>query len=100
MDEKPTVSVDSIIAQSKELMVSGLDGDTVMMDIERGGYFGLNKIGSRVWELIEEPRSVSAVCDTLIEEFEVEREQCEQEVISFVTWLVRRKLAELVSQGG
>jgi hypothetical protein len=34
-------------------------------------YYGLDVVGTRVWQLLTQGRTITSVCDTMIEEFEV-----------------------------
>ena len=68
-----------------------------MMSIENGEYYGLDEIGSRIWTLLEEPKKVSELCDILLEEFEVEREQCEEEVLAFLNEMASDDLIHIVA---
>ncbi|HEY1751140.1 MAG TPA: PqqD family peptide modification chaperone [Caulobacteraceae bacterium] len=63
--------------------------ELVMMSAESGNYIGLSEVGARVWELIETPQELDAVCAALLQEFEVEPEVCRAEVESFVGDLVK-----------
>lgn len=56
-----------------------------MMSIENGEYYGLDDIGSRIWELI----------DTLLERFDVDRETCERDVLKFLNELDEDKILEV-----
>ncbi|MDS4022951.1 MAG: lasso peptide biosynthesis PqqD family chaperone [Candidatus Competibacter sp.] len=78
-------------ARNPDLVAAEVDGETVMMSIDKGEYYGLNAVGSRIWELLESPNSINALCDQLIEEFDVDAEQCRTEVLTFA--------GELLEQG-
>jgi hypothetical protein len=86
----------SIIQRSNKLVSSNMDGETVMMSIENGEYFGLNSVGSRMWELIENPIEVDALIELLIDEFDVSREQCEMETMEFLNHLLEKKLLSII----
>jgi len=74
-------------------MVSGnMDGEVVMLSIQRGEYFGLDKIGSRIWELIENPRSIEEIKAILLEEYEVDEETCLIDLIEFLEDLQNKGL--------
>ena len=75
------INYQSIIQRSNKLVSSNMDGETVMMSIENGEYFGLNSVGSRMWELIENPIKVNTLIELLLDEFDVSREQCEAETM-------------------
>ena len=73
MSRKDPIGRGTVVAQIEELVSSDLDGETVMMSIENGKYYGMDAIGSRVWALIKQPCSVSELCDILLTEFNVDR---------------------------
>ena len=58
--------------------------ETVILDIESGHYFQLNKVGARIWSLIEAPLSVAEICAKLEAAFEVDHDTCRAEVVSFL----------------
>jgi len=69
-----------------------MDNETVMMSIENGEYYGINSVGSRIWELLDQPRSILELTDLLLEEFDVPENECQQDVMEFVEKLVEKKL--------
>ena len=87
----------TIVKRNPELVSSNLDGEIVMMSVESGEYFGLDSVGSRIWELIENPVEVDGVIGALLEEFEVSREQCEADTVEFLNQLFDKMLLVVVS---
>ena len=63
-----------------------------MFSPDQGAYFGLDEIGSRVWELLEEPRSIDELCATLRGEYDVDPETCRGDVTALVERLREAKL--------
>jgi hypothetical protein len=61
-----------------------LDDNQVMMHLEKGKYFGLNKVGKRIWQLVEQPKSLDEIIVALLSEYDVSEEQCRQEVKNFL----------------
>jgi hypothetical protein len=80
---KRMLHMDSIIARSEGLVTSDLDGELVMMSIDKGKYYGLDAIASQIWQLLETPCSLRALCDQLLPQYDVEREQGEKDVLAF-----------------
>lgn len=66
------------------VLFTSLGDEFVLMSAERGAYFSLNAVGSRIWERLAEPISLPRLCDELLREFDVPRERCEIEVMEFV----------------
>ena len=81
---KKQLSTASVIARSNELVSSDIDGEVVMMSIENGKYYGLDKVGSRIWELLENQFLVSDLINKLLGEFAVDRDTCEKDVMFFL----------------
>lgn len=96
MENNLKVRPDSVVVSSEDLVATDLDGEIVMMSIENGQYYGLDDIGSRIWTLLEKPHRVSDLCDILMQEFEVELEQCQQDVLAFLNELAEDSLVKCV----
>lgn len=92
-----TITPDTLIRRSESILSSELENEIVMMDIQEGNYYGLEEPGTRIWELAENPVTVRDVCNSLQQEYEIEAEQCQREVIAFVEELQSRKVVELVN---
>ena len=97
MSGKSPIRPDAVVAQIEELVSSDLDGETVMMSVENGKYYGMDAIGSRIWALIKEPCSVSELCNILLTEFKVDRERCEKDVLIFLNKLAEDNLVKVVN---
>lgn len=74
------IKQDSIICRNDDIPTIELDGDVAMMNIEKGKYYGLNSVASRVWELLQESRIFSELIELLLKEYDVEKTTCEQDV--------------------
>ena len=79
-----TIEPSAIIRRNKEVLSGEIDEEVVMMSVEKGNYYSLDLVASRVWELLEEPTTLRALCDQLLEEYEVDRETCERDVLEFL----------------
>ena len=96
MSGKNMIGLDTVVTRSEELISSDLDGETALMSVQSGKYYSLDEIGSRIWTLIERPRSVSELCDILLNEFNVDREQCAQDVLAFLNQLAKDNLVRVM----
>ncbi|MGI9521096.1 MAG: PqqD family protein [Hyphomicrobiaceae bacterium] len=66
--------------------------ETVILDVASGTYFGLDPVGARVWQLMEEGRKLAEICEAMLEEFEVSREELEHDVLALAQDLEARSL--------
>ena len=78
-----------VLHRKGDWLAAKVGDELVMMSAEKGNYIGLSEVGARIWELIETPQEVEAVCVRLQDEFEVEPEVCRTEVESFLNELVK-----------
>ena len=62
------INLDSIVSYREDLDTTDIDGDKVMMDLEKGQYFALNSVGSRIWEEIQSPVKISDVVNKKYDE--------------------------------
>jgi hypothetical protein len=90
------IDLNTCIMQATNLISCDLDGETALMSVEHGKYYGINPIGSRIWALIEQPRLISDLCACLLSEFEVESTQCENDVLAFLSELAKDNLVKIV----
>lgn len=67
-------------ARNSRTISGRLHDELVMMDIEQGRYFSLNPVATRIWELLETPSDIAEICKRLMDEYDVEVEQCRAEV--------------------
>lgn len=76
--------------------ISGrLHDELVMMDIEKGKYFSLNPVATRIWDLLEKPLDIEEVCVMLMEEYEVDSEKCRAETLDLLEEMTRLGLVSV-----
>ena len=84
--------VDKLIVISEGLESANLEGETVLLDVNSGHYFGLNEVGSRIIELVAEPTTAEAVIQTMAGEYDVDEELLSSDVASFIEQMIERNL--------
>jgi hypothetical protein len=89
-----SLSLDSVVVRRGDPLTAPVDGELVMLDPRQSRYFGLDPIGHRIWDLLERPRSVDALCSELQGEFEVPAETCHADVLAFLEQLEDAELIE------
>ncbi|MEF3308989.1 lasso peptide biosynthesis PqqD family chaperone [Paenibacillus sp. GYB004] len=86
------LELDQVVMQSDGFLASNMNDEKVMMSVESGKYYNLGSIGGRIWELIESPTSVRQVVTSLREEYEIDQDACERQVLSFLQTMLAEKL--------
>lgn len=81
--------LDTIVVRRADVLAQPVDDEMVMMALESNKYYGLNPMGRRIWEMLEQPTTVAAICAQLVRDYDVTPEQCAAEVIAFLADLMR-----------
>lgn len=66
-----------------------------ILDLKAGVYYGLDEVGARIWNLLQEPKIVSEIRHTLLEEYDVEPERCERDLLALLQRLADEGLVEV-----
>lgn len=93
------IPLNSVIVQGEGNIVSDMDGETVMMSIENGKYYNLGEVGGVIWNVMKEPISIEQMVTVLISEYEIGREECEEQVRSFLKHLYQEGLICIEHKG-
>lgn len=92
MSDKMQLSSTSVIERNLDVLYTAIENESVFLDIEAGHYFSTNKIGSRIWQILEEPCSVNHICQQLQQQFDVSATSCESEVMLFLHDMLEKGL--------
>jgi len=76
----------------EEFLCTEVDSETVMMHTETGKYYGLDKVSTHIWQLLEKELSLSGLVDQLIEEYQVERATCEKDTKDLLEGMLQLKM--------
>jgi hypothetical protein len=76
--------VQSVIVAASEQVSCPLGEESAILNLKNSVYYGLDPVGARVWCLLQEPKSVSELRDTLLSEYDVEAERCERDLIELL----------------
>lgn len=84
-----SINIKSTVYRNETLDVTDLNGEKVMMNLEKGKYFALNLVGSIIWEMLEEPLNVENIIHNILEEYDLAYEQCKDDVIRFLNNMLK-----------
>ena len=73
--------------RNPDLVATDMDGETVMMSVDHGRYFGIGGVGNLVWQLLAEPVLMSEVVMRVCAEYEVEEAACTADMAAFFSKL-------------
>jgi len=95
---KGSISTNAKIVVTKDQVSCDLSGEAAILNLKTGVYFGLNTVGASIWKLIQEPRSVKEIQDTILEEYEVDPNQCARDVLELLQELSTHELIQIVDE--
>ncbi len=76
---------DSItISRNGTLLEAEVDGEIVALNVESGTCYGFNSSATRIWSLIEQPRTIGEICAALVAQYAVEPEECRRDVVELL----------------
>jgi hypothetical protein len=96
MTLRQKIQADTVVVQASGMVTADMDGQWVMMSVESGKYYSLDPVGSRIWDLIERPRTVNALVAALLTEYKVEEEQCRTNVSDFLNEMIEKGLVAVI----
>jgi len=86
---------DSIVVRRAGWLTAQIGDDLMMMNAESDFYLNLSGSGGRIWELLEQPRTVADLCEALAREYEIDPEAARPEVTAFLDELLLRKAIDV-----
>jgi len=86
------VALDSTVSPSDDAVFRELEGESVLLNLETGMYYGLDAVGTRAWQLAAGGGSLRAVRDALVEEYDAEPDVIERDLLSLADALVGKGL--------
>lgn len=89
------VNLEAKVVPNPAVLETAVDGEAVMMHIDLGRYFTLNRVGTEIWDRLKNGSSVGEVCRELAAEYEAPLAQIETETRELVEELLARGLATL-----
>lgn len=78
------------VRRNEKVLSGGIDKEMVLLDLDENNYMVINKVASRIWELIEFQTSVDDLCQILQDEYEVDSVTCKKESIEFIEMLDKK----------
>ena len=86
------VFADTVFAQE-------VDGEMVLLDMNTENYFGLDEVGTSIWQAIEENNGdLAEVFEVLMAQYDVEEEVLKRDLSAFVKRLAESGLVKVEKQ--
>lgn len=89
-----SISPNTTIVASRDQVSSDLAGESVILNLKNGTYYGLNEIGSVIWNLIQEPKTLADIYVHIQQEYDVDAQTCEADIQALLQDLINAQLIE------
>jgi Coenzyme PQQ synthesis protein D (PqqD) len=91
------LSVHSIVVAASEQVSCPLGEESAILNLKNSMYYGMNPVGTRIWTLLKEPRSVEQLRDALLNEYDVDAALCERDLLDLLGKMKSEGLIEVRS---
>lgn len=88
----------SIVVASKGQLASDIGSETVILGLSSGRYYGVDAVGARIWQLIQEPVAIADLQQAIVSEYEVDPVRCESDVLKLLQEMADAGLVEVRSE--
>jgi hypothetical protein len=85
---------------SPEALFQELEGETVLLNLQSERYYGLDDVGTRMWQLLAEDGDVGAAYQQLLQEYNVEAARLEADLATLIGRLAEAGLLTVTAPGG
>jgi hypothetical protein len=89
-------SLTSIVVATSEQVSCALGDESAILNLKNSVYYGMDPVGSRIWNLLAQQRSVGDLRDILVGEYDVETERCERDLFALLERMRSEGLIQVV----
>jgi len=89
------LSSDTLISRAEDVLATCVDGEIVLMSIERGSYYGLENTARCIWELLESPRKLEDLCALVKQKYRDKDDIIDRDVTRFVAEMANEAIVVL-----
>ena len=93
------LSLETEVVACTQQVSCNIGDETVVLTLEDGVYYALNPVASRVWNTVQERKTIKEIRDTLIETYDVETDECTQDLLALLNQMLEWKLIEAETEG-
>ena len=90
-----TISFTDRVKVPEDVLISGLQNESVILNLNSERYFGLDDVGTRFFSLLNSSQSIQAAYEVLLAEFEVDPEILRRDLVEFLNELDEKGLLEV-----
>lgn len=89
------MNLNQIVRVSPQVISQEISGETVILDLDSEYYFGLDAVGTRIWQLIRESADLHTIYTILLDEYEVDEARLRSDLEALIADACARGLLTL-----
>lgn len=93
-----SISFTMRVSIPKDILIRQVDGESVILNLSSERYFGLDEVGTRMWQVLSDCESIQNAYETLLYEYDVTPEQLRNDLYQLIEQLVENGLIDVSSQ--
>ena len=78
------MAINQTVTISPDVLAQEVSGETVLLDLNSEKYLGLNEVGTRVWQLLQDSDDLNSIFNILLVEYEVEQDTLESDLTRLI----------------
>ena len=90
-----SIAITNRVRVSPDVLISNMDGESVLLNLQSETYFGLDEVGTRMWDALNGAESIQAAFDVLAAEYDVEPDQLRRDLEDLLKRLAEQGLLEV-----
>ena len=89
------LSGSTVVTVNNDYVYCKVEDEMVLLGMEDGIYYGLNPVGAFIWEQIKEPKTINRIRDAILDEYDVEKSECERDLFELLKELTEKGMVEV-----
>lgn len=94
-----TINLDTLLRIPETVYTQEVGEETILLDTQGGRYFGLDPVGTRMWQLLRKHGLLRPVYEILLTEYNVEPTRLEADLLALTAKLIDKGLANIQITG-
>ncbi len=97
--EPLAMNLNQSVVISPQVVYQEVGGEIVLLDLASEHYLGLNEVGARIWQLLQDENELPKIFDTLLREYDVDSARLASDLSELLRKLSDEKLITLEPLG-
>src|SRR5665811_1839446 len=89
------IQTDNYLVKDNDVLFTSMGEDAVLLHVQRGDYYSLNRVGARLWLLTDGSKKISDLATEIIKEFDISQEGAEKDIIELAEQLAKEGLVKV-----